>query len=109
MTPYAPPAYATLRKDPALTMLELSVYERLLDQLDFANHPARRVKVGLLAWQLQRDKGRVGEAVQALIDRGYLHDHGRAERNIRMLALVWSIAPAEDPCQLSHFVTHSAA
>ena len=109
MTPYSPPAYETLRRDPELTLIQLRTYELLLRQLDFGHHPPRRVKVWLVADQLDHDKGKVGEAIQALIDRGYLCDHGRAERNIRLLALVWSVAPREDPRQLVLSGTRPAA
>lgn len=67
----------------------IRVYLRLLSILDFVK--PRPVKVWAVAEDLCVKDETVSRALNILIERGYVNDHGRGANKVRECTLAWSL------------------
>lgn len=84
------PALEPLPLDPVVAAhpVALRAYLRLLWQLDFSE--PRPVKAWGLAEELCVRPQTASRAMDVLVRRGYLKDHGRGPKRVRLFTLVWS-------------------
>lgn len=96
------PAYETLSRDIDLGFARWKVYMRLVHGGVLNHATPAEVKAESLAegivWRNRRGRSvrlsprKVRDALDWLVDRGYLVEHGRDPRGVRLLTLCWAMA-----------------
>jgi Fe2+ or Zn2+ uptake regulation protein len=87
------PAELAFKRDRNLTAATRRVYDYLTTMLDFVE--PRRVKGQIEAEAVGTDRETFRNALNALVEAGYLVEHPRDTFNVRVFTLAWSL-PAED-------------
>lgn len=75
-------------------MLIRTLENSLWELLDFAEQ--RAIPMQLVAQYASMDRADATRCVQTLIDWGYVIEHGRGKRGVRLLTLAWSVRPVEN-------------
>lgn len=85
------PALDCLAQDRSIRHAAWKVYMHLQRDVLSLKDP-REVKVAALAETLHISRPSVIDALNQLVDRGYLVEHSRVSRGVRVLTLAWSLA-----------------
>lgn len=87
------PAYEAFGRDIGIGFARWRVYMHLVNG-GIVNHVRPvEVKVSGLSSTLKMSRRKVTEALDWLIWRGYVIEHGRHERRVRVITLAWALAP----------------
>lgn len=81
------PAIYDLLADDRVSRTAHKVYVRLLQTHPRILSEPTEVKAWALARQLGTHRDRVNEAIERLLERGYLIDHGRGTNNVRRITV----------------------
>lgn len=83
------PAELAFKRDTNLPPTARRVYDYLTTILDFQQ--PRRVVTELHCGMIKTDRETFGRALTTLVEVGYLVEHERDARNVRVFTLAWSL------------------
>lgn len=87
------PAYEQIGRDVQLGYARWRVYMHLVNDGVLSLHRPTEVKVSGVCASLKMSRRKVTDALDWLTERGYLMEHTRQSRRVRVLTLEWAVAP----------------